>query len=197
MAFQHVLLALFWILYGILHSLLASRRVKEGFQKKWPRAFDYYRVAYTLFAFVSLAALLWFQLTMRTVFLLAPNSFLWATGVFFAAAGLLLMLVCIRKYFFSLSGLKSLITEEKEAKLIISGVHRWVRHPLYLGTFSFIWGLFLITPQLSLLIADTLITAYTLIGIRLEEEKLEFVFGEGYSRYKKEVPALVPRPPKS
>jgi protein-S-isoprenylcysteine O-methyltransferase Ste14 len=37
------------------------------------------------------------------------------------------------------------------------------------------------------------ISIYTLVGIRLEEKQLKRIFGEAYSIYCSEVPALLPR----
>ena len=75
---------------------------------------------------------------------------------------------------------------------MISDIHKLVRHPLYLGTFTFIWGLWLLFPTLSLLIANFIITVYTLIGIRFEEKKLVELFGENYTRYQQSVPKILP-----
>ena len=102
------------------------------------------------------------------------------------------MLICIKKYFISLSGLKSLIREEYSNELMITGVHKYVRHPLYTGTFAFLWGLFLIFPNWNLFVSNVIITAYTLIGIKLEEEKLIKEFGEQYRVYRQQVPMLFP-----
>jgi methanethiol S-methyltransferase len=52
--------------------------------------------------------------------------------------------------------------------------------------------LFLLLPYLSLLIANSIITVYTLIGIGLEEKKLVNEFGESYSNYQASVPKLIP-----
>jgi methanethiol S-methyltransferase len=114
-------------------------------------------------------------------------------GILAAAAGLVLMLVCIRKYFFSLSGLRGLFIESATNELIITGVHKFMRHPLYLGTFAFIWGFFIVYPYLSLFISNTVITVYTLIGIHLEEQKLVAEFGDQYRQYRQRVPKLIPR----
>ena len=92
----------------------------------------------------------------------------------------------------NLSGLRSLAIEDFSNELQITGIHKYVRHPLYLGTFMFIWGLFLVIPLLSLLIANVIITVYTLIGIELEEKKLLSEFGENYRLYRQTVPKLIP-----
>ena len=193
MLLNHVLLAALWVLYCVLHSVLASRRVKIFVQSRSEKVFRYYRLSYTLFAALSLAAVVWFQLSIATVFLFPPFVVADILGGITAVTGLLIMFICIKKYFLSLSGLKSLVQERPSATLMISGIHRYLRHPLYLGTFLFLWGVWLITPTLSLLIANSIITAYTVYAIRLEEKKLVQEFGEQYIQYQKEVPKLLPR----
>ncbi len=44
----------------------------------------------------------------------------------------------------------------------------------------------------SLLVANTVITLYTLLGIELEEAKLVDEFGDEYRRYRETVPKLLP-----
>ena len=78
---------------------------------------------------------------------------------------------------------------------MITGVHRIVRHPLYAGTFIFIWGLLIVYPYLSLFITDAIITIYTLIGLKFEEKKMEREFGDAYKSYQQSVPMIIPRPP--
>ncbi|RYF83316.1 MAG: isoprenylcysteine carboxylmethyltransferase family protein, partial [Chitinophagaceae bacterium] len=116
-----------------------------------------------------------------------------AAGYLVTITGFGIMLTCIRKYFMSLSGLRSLFQETTYPELIISGIHRHVRHPLYLGTFLFIWGLNILFPYLSLVVANAVITIYTLIAIKFEEDKLVAEFGEQYVQYKKSVPKLIPK----
>lgn len=190
---NHVLLAFIWTLYGILHSVLADLAVKNFFQKNMGRLFIYYRLFYNIFAFLGLAAIICFQLSMKTKVLFAPTLFTKITGAILASAGLLLMVVCIKKYFAGLSGVKNVAKDDKQPQLIVSGVHRFVRHPLYLGTFVFIWGSFLSYPYLSLAISNSVITLYTLFAIRLEEKKLVLLFREQYTAYQRKVPKIVPK----
>jgi len=189
---QHILLALLWILYGLLHSWLAGISFKRK-AKQWMKdQYQYYRIYYTVFAFVTFAAILYYQIQLTTPLLWPITTATILTGGVITLAGLTLMGICIRKYFFSLSGLKSLFTKNTSNTLIISGIHKYMRHPLYLGTFVFIWGLLIMLPYISLLISNTIITAYTLIGIQLEEEKLVEEFGDDYRKYQQTVPRLIP-----
>jgi len=189
---SHIILALLWIVYCALHSLLATETLKQRLQKTLKHNYKYYRLFYTVFAFLFLVVLLYYQIHVPAIELYSSKGIVFATGIVLGFLGLVLMLVCIKKYFIGLSGLLSLVQENASQDLIITGVHKYVRHPLYLGTFAFIWGLFLVFPYLSLLITDAIITIYTLIGIKLEEDKLINEFGESYKLYQKRVPMIIP-----
>lgn len=156
--------------------------------------FRFYRLYYSLFAFAGFAALLFFQVTLFSPYFFSPTAASEAAGIVIGLAGLLIMVISIKKYFGRLSGLKTLFLDEVNTgnKLLITGIHRYVRHPLYSGTFLFIWGLFLFVPHASLLISNCIITIYTLIGVRFEENKLVKEFGQSYDEYKKRVPAIIP-----
>jgi len=181
-----------WIVYCLLHSLLASTGVKQKLQQGLKENYKYYRLFYTLFAFVFLVLLILYQIHIPTIELYKPTVAIIVIGLIVGAAGLALMIVCIKKYFISLSGLLSLVKDSGSSSLMITGIHRYVRHPLYLGTFAAIWGAFLTRPFLSLFIANAIITLYTLMGIRLEENKLRLEFGESYQSYQRSVPKLIP-----
>jgi protein-S-isoprenylcysteine O-methyltransferase Ste14 len=188
-----LLLILSWILYGVLHSWLASHPVKQLVKRQFPVLGKYYRLLYTIFAFLGLAAVIIFQLYLPAVVVFVPSTVSLVAGILSAVTGMCIMFICIHKYFFQLSGLKSLYASAPSNELMITGIHRYIRHPLYSGTFLFIWGAWLLWPYDTFLAANIVITVYTLIGIRLEEQKLVKEFGESYKAYKKRVPMLVPR----
>lgn len=191
MLVNHIILAMLWIVYCVLHSVLASQSLKNKLKQRM-KNYKLYRVWYTLFAFIFLVGLIYYQIKIPTIALFSLNNFILIAGIIIGFSGLTLMLICIRKYFMSLSGLRSMFIENYSNELQITGVHKYIRHPLYLGTFAFIWGLFLLFPYLSLFIANVVITIYTLIGIELEEQKLIAEFGEQYVQYRRKVPKLIP-----
>jgi protein-S-isoprenylcysteine O-methyltransferase Ste14 len=139
MLLHHVLLAIFWTVYCVLHSVLADLRVKKWMQQKAGKSFRYYRLFYTLFAAIALAALLLYQFSMTSLLVYRQTLFTNLAGGLVAVTGVVLMIICIQKYFLSLSGLKSLYQETPSAELMIAGIHRYMRHPLYTGTFLAIW----------------------------------------------------------
>lgn len=191
---QHLILAILWMVFCVLHSLLASLRVKQWMAKKQGEGFRYFRLYYTLFAFLSFGFVLFYQIKIFSLYIFSPTAVSYTIGSFVAITGLAIMFICIKKYFSKLSGLKTIFLDEIKSgnKLIVTGIHRHVRHPLYAGTFLFIWGLFICIPYSSLLISNFIITLYTLIGIRFEEEKLAREFGQPYLDYKKRVPKIIP-----
>ena len=192
---DHAILAILWIFYCVVHSVLADLRVKSYFSGRMGKSFIYYRLIYTLFSFAGLVIILWYQVSIDTIFIFKTSMITNVVGIVTGLAGLLIMLYCIRKYFMSLSGFRTLIQNDAQGgnELYIAGLHRYVRHPLYLGTFLFIWGLWIVVPTLSLLIANSIITIYTLIAIPLEERKLLKEFGDSYKKYSETVPRIIPR----
>lgn len=190
---NHYILALAWIVYCVLHSVLAATRVKLRMEKWWGKGFRFYRIAYTIFSFVGLIAILLCQVSIHSPLLFYSNGIVLWSGVVLAAIGSSLIMLNIFKYFMQLSGVRWLTQERPQAKLERKGFHRYVRHPLYFSTFLFIWALWLVYPYLSLLIANIIITGYTLIGLQFEEKKLLSEFGEEYKTYRHEVPMIIPR----
>jgi protein-S-isoprenylcysteine O-methyltransferase Ste14 len=188
----HILLAALWILFGVLHSVLASLAVKQKFAGAFPAFAKHYRLLYTLFAFATFAAVLLYQVRIASAKVFQPTPVSTGAGVLIALTGLVIMGICIKKYFLSLSGLRSLFQDKPAHELMVRGIHRYVRHPLYLGTFLAIWGGFLVYPVLSFFIANAVITVYTLMGIRFEEKKLVAEFGPAYETYRQQVPKLIP-----
>jgi methanethiol S-methyltransferase len=155
--------------------------------------YKYYRLYYTLLSFIGLVYITWYLIVMHSVFLFKPSVISYIPGSIIAITGITVMGICIRKYFAHLSGIRSLYMVEKSRnELMITGIHKYMRHPLYAGTFLFIWGLWLFLPFLSLLVTNLIITSYTLFGISWEEQKLESEFGASYKKYKQQVPKLIP-----
>ena len=188
----HILLFLSWVLYGVLHSLFASVSLKKWVQQHSGFVSKYYRLFYSVFAFASLILLLWFQFSIKSILLFEAAWLRFAIGLPLACIGAVIMLVCSKNYFLHMLGIEVFFNQDTAPVLKIDGLHRYVRHPLYLGTFIFIIGLFCYFPFLSNLIATAVIIAYTLIGIRWEERKLVLEFGEQYRAYQNKVPMLIP-----
>jgi protein-S-isoprenylcysteine O-methyltransferase Ste14 len=188
----HILLFAGWTAYVLLHSAMASVAFKLWIEKITGRYYRYYRLFYSVFAAVTLILLLVYQFSNKSVMLYEPDTLMYFFSGLFAIAGGAVMIACIIKYFMNLSGVEVLLKKKQQPVLEQKGLHTYVRHPLYAGTLLFIWALLLSFPLLSNLIACVVITVYTLIGIKIEEEKLVIEFGEAYRHYASSTPMLIP-----
>lgn len=193
MILSHILLACSWSLYCVLHSLFAALWFKQIARRWMNRQYKFYRLYYTIFAFVGIVVIMVQLVTMPSYQLFGVTTITIIIGSIITVFGLIIMCICILKYFMQLSGIKGLIENRTSNELMITGIHKMVRHPLYSGTFIFIWGLLILFPYMSLFIANIIVTVYTLIGLHFEEQKLEKEFGEAYKAYKQKVPMLIPR----
>lgn len=190
---NHILLVVFWILFSVLHSVLAAEWWKQKMQAWLGAHYKYYHFAYSVFAAVTMTLILVFQFTMQSVLLFVLPGWAKVLAGLLVLTGLAVMIIICRKYFFYLSGISVFYKRQPTAVLETNGLHRYVRHPLYAGTLLFIWSLFLLMPFLNNLLACIIITMYTLLGARIEERKLVAQFGEDYLGYKQRVPMIIPR----
>jgi len=146
-----------------------------------------YRLLYNVIAALGLILILLYQFTIDTRLLFLLKNWMWILLALTLLPGLLIMINIIIKYFRQMSGLSN-----QGPELETTGLHKYVRHPLYAGTFLFIIGLFILMPTLANLVSVIVIIAYTLIAIRFEEKKLVNVFGEAYRDYQRKVPMIIP-----
>jgi methanethiol S-methyltransferase len=178
-----------WIAYLTLHSLLASDRVKNAAQQGLGRNYRYYRLGYSVLATLGLVALLMINGGISSDYYFEPSGLPRYISLMLTTVGVMVMQRAFRNY-----RLKSFLGfEPEESRLRTGGALAWVRHPIYSGLILITVGFFLFIPNLPTLISCCSILVYLPIGIYLEERKLIRAFGEAYVKYRKEVPALVPR----
>jgi protein-S-isoprenylcysteine O-methyltransferase Ste14 len=190
---NHIILVLLWLLFGILHSVLAADWWKHRMELWLKANYKFYHFSYSVFAAITLVGVLVFQAYLPSRLLYEAPGWVKLLCCLPLLTGLVIMGVLIRKYFFALSGISVFYKEQAPPALELGGVHQYVRHPLYSGTLLFIWSVFLIFPYMKNLLACLVITLYTIWGARLEEKKLVARFGEKYQAYKQRVPMLIPR----
>ncbi len=191
-----VLLILFaTLLYGLVHSILAALKTK-ALARQWlgQHTDRWYRLFFNFFGFVSFLPVLALPPSLPDTVLYripAPFSYLAIAGQ--VGAVLLLTAGILQTDTLSFMGIRQLVTIPqylKEEKLVISGLYRWVRHPLYTAGMLFIW----LTPVMTVnwLALYIGVTVYTITGAMFEERKLVQVFGKDYEDYKKRTPMLIP-----
>jgi methanethiol S-methyltransferase len=192
-----VLLVFLWAIFYILHSLLASLEVKALVKNKWPGFYKFYRIGFNVFAVISFGLIWLYQRSMADDLLFIIPTWVKTSGYILMASGLILVIAALSKYDLSeFSGTKQLKSKPAEADraggLVTSGFNGIVRHPLYFSTVILLSGFLLQSFTLANVIFISVSLLYLYIGAKLEEKKLEKVFGEEYKQYKKRVKMLIP-----
>jgi protein-S-isoprenylcysteine O-methyltransferase Ste14 len=179
-------------LWGLVHSLIASFGFKDFLRRTLGDGFmKFYRLLYNIFAVVSIVPVLYLMVILpdRDLYHIpAPWSYLMLAGQGLSA--LLLLIAVLQTDVLSFVGLRQLVEAEKPSRLVIGGLYRLVRHPLY--TFSLLVLWFSPSVTVNSFIVYASFTLYILIGIFFEERKLLREFGEEYARYRTVTPMLIP-----
>ncbi|CAN5330211.1 isoprenylcysteine carboxylmethyltransferase family protein [soil metagenome] len=113
-------------------------------------------------------------------------------GVVLLAAGVVVLLQAFAR--FVLEGLGTPAPFAPTARLVVGGLYRYVRNPMYLAVAAIIVGQALVLGQLILLLyaAAFLVTVAAFVHW-YEEPTLRRQFGEQYEAYRRAVPAWWPR----
>lgn len=181
-----VILLFALMLWGVVHSILAS-----NFAKDMLGGTSFYRLGYNVFAVLSFAPIVYLMATLpdRPVYQVpVPWNTLMCGGQLLAA--LMLFAAFLQTDSLSFVGLRQLFETERSGQLVTRGLYRVVRHPLYTFGLLFIW----LTPTVSQNSLTVYLgaTLYTLIGAYFEERKLLRDFGDAYAEYRRVTPMLIP-----
>jgi len=123
-----------------------------------------------------------------------PASWSLVPAALFFAAGLWLYKCSASGFSIGqLGGQPEILEGHHEQRLVISGIRSHVRHPIYLGHLCemLAWSMGTGLAVCYGLTAFAVITGALMI--RMEDAELEKRFGEDYRRYRKRVPALIPK----
>ncbi len=184
-------LILGWGIFYTLHSLLASILVKKWVEHHLPFINNSYRLWYNSFAVITLALLMAYHSYLPSEIFFVSNLLLRGIAVVLSFSGIAITWIAFKNYNTAeFLGLKA--ENPQKASLATEGLHRLVRHPLYLGVILFFLGWWLWESSLKNLIALLALWIYLVIGIYLEEQKLIIYFGEAYKNYQKKVKKLIP-----
>ena len=199
LALDVIIIVVLFAVFGYIHSLLASEKIKINFKRFFGELIAFYRLFYNAFTIVSLYLIYLispkpnvkiydFQYPYDIIILIP--QFLSLVGVIWA-----FRYICLKEFlgldqinrFFE----KRYTTElDEDFTLRIEGPYKYSRHPIYFFSISFL--LFRPTMDLFYLTFFICIVAYFYIGSYYEEKKLVRQFGEIYENYRKYVPRIVP-----
>jgi len=189
-----------WTGWGLLHSVLAARRVKAAFELLLGPRFAYYPIGYSLVS-------LW---TFALVYVKEPDlpQLLWAVegpatlfmhGVQLSGLALLAW-AGVSMHGLKMLGVTQLISLVRGRPAEEADMHRdftstkaygLVRHPMHLGGMLFL----AFQPRLTLggFVFALFGCLYMVIGSWLEERRLALELGPVWADYARRVPMLIPR----
>ncbi|MBL3654919.1 methyltransferase family protein [Fulvivirga sediminis] len=186
---HYLLLVLGWLVYFVLHTGLASLKVKGNIINTTGLSQAAYRICYNIIALIGILVLLFYNGTLVSPKLIPQMGVVKYVSLFSAGVGVIIINAAFKQY--STSGFLGLAREES-GKLKTKGILSYIRHPLYIATILIFIGFFLYDSRLATLISVLCVFVYLPVGIYLEEKKLIKIYGDEYRAYKKRVPALIP-----
>ena len=191
------MIALLWTAYCALHSFLISIWFTNLMKRLLKEYYAFYRLSYNAIALILFVPLYLYTIqTKSEVIITYSLPFTIIRYVLISIS----ILISLKAFFFDYDyltffGIRQMFDFGKKKSQDYSGGIRKegllgiIRHPLYLGVLLFIWcQTFCMTD----IIVNVVLTAYIIIGTRLEEKKLVLEFGDSYINYQREVPMLIP-----
>ena len=187
-----ILSVIFW---GLIHSVMASLTFRAKL-RSWlgTEVMRFYRLFFNIFSVITLIPVLWLAKVFPDSMLYAiPKPWLYLMLFGQALAAIAEIIGFFQTDIWAFAGLRQIIAPyaEGESKLVIKGLYKYMRHPLYTFGLLFIW----LTPVMSanMMVLYISLTVYIIIGAHFEERKLLREFGEDYAKYKENTPMLVPK----
>ncbi len=192
----YLLLAVMWMAYCAIHSLLISPFMLQGVRKRYPVGHRYHRLLFNIFSILSLIPIVVYTLNLR-----APTLFTWEgplrglQALFILAGAALFVAGALNYDFGEFLGLSQISSSDAckgigaDCELNTAGILGVVRHPWYTAVFFLLWARDL---DLAAIIVNTILSVYVLIGTHLEERKLTAAFGPAYSDYQRNVSMFLP-----
>ncbi|KEO72049.1 methyltransferase family protein [Anditalea andensis] len=191
---SYILLLMSWALFYFIHSVLASLKIKRNIHRYMGKGYKWYRFFYALISLSLFVIIFFYGATIPTVILFPTGDFGEYMALMLSGIGTIILIKAF-KFFGPLRflGLPLHNDLHEPQELIVQGIHRYLRHPVYLALIFIYLGFFLYMPTTVSLVHLVALIIYIPIGIYFEERKLITIFGPAYEDYKKEVPSLLPK----
>ena len=181
-------------IYSAIHSFLASLWLKKRVRTMFGVESDrWFRLFYNGFAVVSLIPVLALLALLPDLAIYSiPFPWAYINLAIQGLAGVALAVGVWQTGVWSFLGIQQFLypPRKKAPVLVVRGMYRWVRHPLYTAGLVLIW----LTPvmTLSVFALDLGLTIYLVVGALFEERKLVKEYGLAYEEYRKRTPMLIP-----
>lgn len=196
-------LLLSFIGFAVFHSLTAAESFKLSMANfMGERVYQgFYRLIYSAVSMLTLLPIAYFYLQLPNQLLYsAPAPWSWLL-ISLQFAGLIGLTVSVLQSgamaFVGVSQALDFLNGRKIGResglgetLVVHGLYRYMRHPLYTFTMLFLWAAPRMTRNYLILVILT--SAYFFVGSYLEERRLTADFGDAYADYKKQISRFIP-----
>ncbi|MCX6245631.1 MAG: NnrU family protein [Bacteroidetes bacterium] len=193
---KYWILALFWIIYCVLHSGLITNTVTLFLKQKLGDKYRFYRLFYNIFAVLTLIPVVIYTYSIRQSPFFQWEGYLMPIRYLLLATGLLILYDGSRHYdmmtFLGVKQIGEKVTHNlinTSGKIDSTGILGIIRHPFYTASILILW---VNNLDVSILIVNIILTFYLIIGTLLEERKLIGEFGHDYQEYQQKVSMLFP-----
>lgn len=184
------------LLFAVPHSVMARPAFKRWWTKFVPPPVE--RSTYVLVSSLLLGLLFWqWRPIPAVVWNVGHPAGRWLLHAVFWAGWALVLVSTFLIDHFDLFGLRQVFLyasgrEYTQHAFRITGLYRYIRHPLMTGFLLAFWA----TPTMTVghLLFAVATTGYILIALQLEERDLHSFHGEQYRAYRKQAGMLLPLP---
>jgi protein-S-isoprenylcysteine O-methyltransferase Ste14 len=193
---QALLINFGWVLlFGLQHSIMARKPVKEVLTKYLPRPIE--RSTFVLISGVLLVLLVsnWQPMGGLVWEISEGTGLYYISYILFFTGWVILFVSSFLINHFDLFGLRQTYLElinkpYTELNFKVISLYKYVRHPLYFGGILGLWA----TPRMTVthLVFAIGLTAYFVVGTLFEERDLKREFGDLYKAYQARTPMLIP-----
>jgi methanethiol S-methyltransferase len=189
----YLILVILWVLFYATHTWLASLNIKRKIKGWMGSGYIWYRLLYTVFSTVFILGILIYSALFTQIELLVKTSTTTYLGYVLASFGTIIIVRSFKSFSKKrFVGLEPHDDLEQNEDFIASGLHAYVRHPIYSGTALIFLGFFMFDPTLASAVHVVMLFVYLPFGIYFEEKKLIEIYGEKYLQYKNRVSSLIP-----
>jgi protein-S-isoprenylcysteine O-methyltransferase Ste14 len=112
-------------------------------------------------------------------------------GLVFIALGVFAYIWCSGSFVFKAKGTPIPLTPTK--KLVVTGLYKFVRNPLYIAGTLVLAGEALLFRSVGIFIYTLIMFGVFHVHVLIEETHLENTFGKNYEQYRRSVPRWIPR----
>jgi methanethiol S-methyltransferase len=193
---KYWILALFWIIYCLLHSGLITNTVTLFLKQKSGDKYRYYRLFYNIFAIITLIPVVIYTYSIRQSPFFSWEGYFLPIRLVLLAVGCVILYAGSKHYdmltFLGIRQIRGDVTHNlinTSGRIDSTGILGVIRHPFYSASLLILW---LSNLDISMLIVNIILSSYLIIGTLLEEKKLVLEFGDAYKEYQRKVSMLFP-----